>query len=216
MANHKVFSNSSLGSPAIWFPSSPLMSSSLCAALLSTQKCVSDLLLEFPDVLSSDGFPASPPRHPVCHHLLTRPGLPIFAKSHRLDPEKLAVAKAEFSGMEKSGIIRFSTSPWASPLHMVKKKEGSWRPWGDYGGWIPLLFLTVILSPITPILPWESTDLQCSPSWTYSYCGPCSLYRQLRSRFMYSLRSAVSYSYPFYYIYLFVNKVTVLNMSFIH
>jgi hypothetical protein len=28
--------------------------------------------------------------------------------------------------------VRRSDSPWASPLHLVSKKEDGWRPFGDY------------------------------------------------------------------------------------
>jgi hypothetical protein len=34
--------------------------------------------------------------------------------------------------MERQGIIRRSKSSWASPLHMVRKADGSWRPCGNY------------------------------------------------------------------------------------
>ena len=47
-------------------------------------------------------------------------------------PDKLTVAKAEFSALEKAGIICHSTSPWSSALHMVKKQKGGLRPCGDY------------------------------------------------------------------------------------
>ena len=57
---------------------------------------------------------------------------PVFSKSRRLDSGKLAVAKSEFATMEKAGIVRRSSSSWASPLLMVPKADDSWRPCGDY------------------------------------------------------------------------------------
>ena len=72
--------------------------------------------------MSSDGFPASNPRHRVSHYLLTQPGPPVIAKPCCLNPEKLATAMAEFAAMEEAGIVRRSNTPWSSLLHMVEKK----------------------------------------------------------------------------------------------
>ena len=56
-------------------------SAPLKANLLAAPKCISDLLAEFPDVIFSDGFTGSKPRHGITHHLLMQPGPSVFVKS---------------------------------------------------------------------------------------------------------------------------------------
>ena len=44
----------------------------------------------------------------------------------------MEAAKKEFAELERQGIIRRSRSNWASPLHIVKKADDTWRLCGDY------------------------------------------------------------------------------------
>jgi hypothetical protein len=66
---------------------------------------VKHLLRKFPSILcTGDVMPT--PVHGVEHHIHSSGHLPVFAKSCRLDLEKLEIAKAEFKRLESAGIVR--------------------------------------------------------------------------------------------------------------
>ena len=107
------------------------------------------LLANFPEI-TTPNFMQSPTRHGVQHFIATK-GPPVHARARRLPPDKLAIAKAEFDRMEKMGIVRKSSSPWASPLHMVPKATGVGVHAETIGDIMMSLYQTDIQSPTSRI-----------------------------------------------------------------
>ena len=104
------------------------LSEKLEFSILDNNVC-NDLLKNFPDLIKTyDKIPEI--SHEFEHHINTN-GSPPFFRPRKLNPTMSKVAKEGIEKMLAEGIIRPSQSPYASPLHIVPKREG-WRLVGDY------------------------------------------------------------------------------------
>ena len=80
----------------------------------------------------------APPSHDIgvsslnVHRICTNSSLPLRERVRPLSGEKLEFIKMEFQTLLSAGVVRYSHSPWASPIHIVTKSDGSYRLCGDY------------------------------------------------------------------------------------
>ena len=116
-------------SSGVHYAAVPSRSPGIHGLRLPTRGQFEEILEEYPSLLTPK-FKGEV-KHNIKHYIPTS-GPPLHARPRRLEGEKLTVAKAEFLKMEQLGIFRRSDSPWASPLHVVPKSDGSWQPCGDY------------------------------------------------------------------------------------
>lgn len=67
-----------------------------------------------------------PPSRPFDHHIDLLPGAPpVNIRPYKYSPAQKDEIEKQLAEMLSSGIIKHSTSPFASPVLLVKKKDGS-------------------------------------------------------------------------------------------
>lgn len=92
---------------------------------------ISAILDDFPEVLSPL---VSLPLKRTCDHAipLVEGARPVTVRPYRYPPAIKDEIEAQVDAMLKQGLIQHSTSPFNSPVLMVRKKDGTWRFCVDY------------------------------------------------------------------------------------
>ncbi|WVZ53321.1 hypothetical protein U9M48_004284 [Paspalum notatum var. saurae] len=89
---------------------------------------------EFSDVFP-DSLPGMPPERYIEFSIELVPGTaPIYKKMYRIAAVELFEVKKQIDELLEKGFIRKSTSPWASPVLLTEKKDGTLRMCVDYRG----------------------------------------------------------------------------------
>lgn len=68
----------------------------------------------------------------IKHHIKTAGHPPLRQRAYRTSPEKREEIDRQVATLLADGVIEESCSPWASPVVLVKKKNGEWRFCIDY------------------------------------------------------------------------------------
>lgn len=92
---------------------------------------IQELLDQYASVFA---IPTSlPPRRACDHHIPLMEGAqPVNIRPYRYSPELKTEIEKQIKEMLAFGVISPSSSPFASPVIMVRKKDGSWRLCVDY------------------------------------------------------------------------------------
>ena len=118
--------------------------------------------------------------HLTTHHIDTGDALPIKQRPYRTAPALNAEIERKINDMLRHDVIRPSTSPWSSPVVLVKKKVGTYHFAVDYRK------LNKVSKPVhspppppPPFLVWRMH----STSWVSPLSFPLSTSSQCSGRF---------------------------------
>lgn len=89
------------------------------------------LLASYRDIFDLDDRPLGQTSL-VKHRINTGDAAPIHRRPYRVSASERQIIQAEVNKMLTKGIIEPSSSPWASPVVLVKKKDNTWRFCIDY------------------------------------------------------------------------------------
>ncbi|XP_058801440.1 uncharacterized protein LOC131670096 [Phymastichus coffea] len=100
---------------------------------LTTRSLFDALLVEYADLTKPSSRKATLNGAPVTHFIRTTEP-PVFERPRPLFGDRLKGTKAAVKELMDAGLVRPSSSQWASPLHLVEKNDGSgtFRITGDY------------------------------------------------------------------------------------
>ncbi|XP_027102590.1 uncharacterized protein [Coffea arabica] len=92
---------------------------------------VEQVLQQFPQIFATPT--GLPPERELDHQIPLKPGAePFKLKPYRYPHSHKAEIEKQVAEMLTNGIVKHSTSPFASPVLLVKKKDGTWRLCIDY------------------------------------------------------------------------------------
>ena len=138
-----------------------------------------------------------PPRQPFDHGIeLKETFIPKVAKSYPMNPKEMEACKAFINEHLKSGKIRKSQSPQASPLFFVQKKDGGLRPCQDYQylnehtvkNTYPLPLITTLIDKLKGAKYFSKMDIRWGynnirikegDEWKATFTTPFGLYEPL-------------------------------------
>lgn len=119
-----------------WEKGNDIWATAVISSTLQTEdhvvpECISSTLADFADVFAD---PKQLPPHREFDHAISLipDSVPVNVRPYRYNPQQKDEMEKQVNEMLTAGLIKPSMSPFASPVLLVRKKDGTWRFCVDY------------------------------------------------------------------------------------